>query len=202
MIFLPSVDKISGRLRWFESTCLPRCFGAEFMSVGPVRKIASTYPNTRSYAQRRQIPRASRRRGGTYHRANDSNGIGNEVLWKSQYDERTFMVSWNVRLRDKVRLGSESEQKHSRLIMKSAPARWAKPGARILHRYGRFEPSLGDTHSVSWTSCEVKFYSRNEVDSHLSFGGFDGRVSLARWNRVALAEKFEVVDKGLHALLH
>jgi len=26
-------------------------------------------------------------------------------------------------------------------IIKSAPARWAKPGARILQRYGRLEPS-------------------------------------------------------------
>ena len=33
-------------------------------------------------------------------------------------------------------------QGYSRLIMKSAPARWAKPGARILHRYGRLVPSL------------------------------------------------------------
>ena len=45
-------------------------------------------------------------------------------------------------------------------------------------------------------------YLRNEVDSHLSLRGFDGRVSLAGWDGVALAEELEVVDKRLHALLH
>lgn len=45
-------------------------------------------------------------------------------------------------------------------------------------------------------------YLRNEIDSHLSLRGFDGRVSLARWNGVALAEELEVVDERLHALLH
>jgi len=45
-------------------------------------------------------------------------------------------------------------------------------------------------------------YLRNEVDSHLSLRGFDGRVSLAGWNGVALAEELEVVDERLHALLH
>ena len=62
------------------------------MSVGPVRKTTSTYPNTRSYAQHCQIPRPSGRTGRTYHCANDSNGIGNEVLRKSQYNGRTFNV--------------------------------------------------------------------------------------------------------------
>lgn len=62
------------------------------MSVGPVRKITSTYPNTRSYAKYRQIPRPARMTIITYHCANDSNGIGNEVLRKSQYDGRTFIV--------------------------------------------------------------------------------------------------------------
>jgi hypothetical protein len=45
-------------------------------------------------------------------------------------------------------------------------------------------------------------YLRNEVDSHLSLRGLDGRVSLAGWNGVALAKKLEVVDKRFHALLH
>jgi len=72
----------------------------------------------------------------------------------------------------------------------------------MLHRYGRFEPSLGGTHSGPWTGNEVKLRLRNEIDPHLSFGSFNGRVSLARRNRVALAEKLEMVDERLHALLH
>ena len=81
MIFLASVDKISGRLHWFKSTCLPRCLclGVDFVSVSPVRKIISTYPNTRSYVQRHQIPRPTRKIR-TYHGTDDSNGVGNEVL--------------------------------------------------------------------------------------------------------------------------
>lgn len=39
----------------------------------------------------------------------------------------------------------ESGVNNIRLIMKSEPARWAKPGARILHRYGRLVPSLNVT---------------------------------------------------------
>ena len=72
----------------------------------------------------------------------------------------------------------------------------------MLHRYGRFEPSLDSMPSVPLTGNEVTFYLRNEVNSHLSLRGFDGRVSLARWDEVALAEELKVVDKGLHALLH
>ena len=38
--------------------------------------------------------------------------------------------------------GKQRKKKnHARLIIKSTPARCAKPGARILHRYGRFDPS-------------------------------------------------------------
>lgn len=43
---------------------------------------------------------------------------------------------------------------------------------------------------------------RNEVDTHLSLRGFDGGVSLAGWNGIALAEELEMVDERLHALLH
>ena len=43
---------------------------------------------------------------------------------------------------------------------------------------------------------------RNEVDSHFALWSFDGRVSLARWDRVPLAEELEVMDERLHALLH
>ena len=46
------------------------------------------------------------------------------------------------------------------------------------------------------------YYLRNEVDSHLSLGSFDGRVSLARWDGIALAEELEVVDERFHAFLH
>jgi hypothetical protein len=42
-----------------------------------------------------------------------------------------------------------------RLIMKSEPARWAKPGARILHRYGRLVPSL-HTQQISGIKAGVK----------------------------------------------
>ena len=45
-------------------------------------------------------------------------------------------------------------------------------------------------------------YSRDEVDSHLSLGSFDGRVSLPWGDGVAFAEELEVVDERLHALLH
>ena len=89
-IFLASVDKISRRLHWSKFTCLPRCFG-ELVSIGPVGKIRSTYPNTRSYAQHSQIPRPSRSTGRAYHCPNDGDGIGNEVLRKSQYGGRTFI---------------------------------------------------------------------------------------------------------------
>jgi hypothetical protein len=46
------------------------------------------------------------------------------------------------------------------------------------------------------------YYLRNEVDSHLSLRSFDGRVSLTRWDGVALAEELEVVDERFHAFLH
>jgi len=36
----------------------------------------------------------------------------------------------------------EMDGKHLRRIMKSAPAKWANPGARILHLYGLLDPSL------------------------------------------------------------
>lgn len=54
--------------------------------------------------------------------------------------------------------------------------------------------------TVDGQQCD--FYLRNEVDPHLSLRGFDGRVSLAGWNGVALAEELEVMDERLHALLH
>jgi len=45
-------------------------------------------------------------------------------------------------------------------------------------------------------------YLRNEIDSHFSLGGFDGRISLAGWDGVALAEELEMVNERLHALFH
>ena len=49
---------------------------------------------------------------------------------------------------------------------------------------------------------EVDFGLRHEVNSHLSLGGFDGRVGLAGWDGITLAKELEVVDEGLHALFH
>ena len=43
---------------------------------------------------------------------------------------------------------------------------------------------------------------RDEVNTHLALRRLNGRVCLARRNRVALAEDLEVVDQALHAVLH
>lgn len=85
--------------------------------------------------------------------------------------------------------------------MKSAPARWAKPGARILHLYGRLLPSLYRT-SVRYLLRKKNWHVRDKVDTHLAFRRLDCRVGLARWDGVALAKELEVVDERLHALLH
>lgn len=63
------------------------------MSHGPVEKITLTYPNTRSYAQvvRSQAPHE--RTGRTHHCTNDSDGVGNEVLEKSEYDGKHLLYS-------------------------------------------------------------------------------------------------------------
>ena len=42
---------------------------------------------------------------------------------------------------------------------------------------------------------------RNEVDTHLSLGGLDRRVGLARRDRVALRKELEVVDEPARASL-
>eukprot|EP00964_Phaeocystis_antarctica_P045323 scaffold26078_cov36-Phaeocystis_antarctica.AAC.2 len=42
----------------------------------------------------------------------------------------------------------------------------------------------------------------HEVDAELALGRLDGRVRLTGRRRVALREELEVVDEGLHVLLH
>lgn len=98
-----------------------------------------------------------------------------------------------------------SEETNVRLIMKSDPARWANPGARMLHLYGRLLPSLekrADRQSREQKKRMLENDLRNKVNGHLSFGRLDGAVGLAWGNGVSLAEELEVVNQRFHALLH
>jgi hypothetical protein len=82
-------------------------------------------------------------------------------------------------------------------LIKSDPARCANPGARILHRYGRWLPSLlievrAESLSAQTTQHYLgeiaNGYARDEEDTHLPLWSLNSRVSLSRWNRVTLGE--------------
>lgn len=49
---------------------------------------------------------------------------------------------------NELRDNSKRNAQNLRRIIKSAPARCANPGARILHLYGRLEPSLRGGHDT------------------------------------------------------
>jgi len=76
--------------------------------------------------------------------------------------------------------------------MKSEPARWAKPGARILHLYGLLVPSL---ERILWVDGKIVQLEigdvRHEINGHFSFRRFDGAVGFARWHCVTLAENLD-----------
>ena len=59
------------------------------------------------------------------------------------------------------------------------------------------ETGSTDVASV-WSLATV----RNDVHTHLTLGGLDGGVGLTRGNSVTLGVEEEVVDEGLHVLLH
>lgn len=60
--------------------------------------------------------------------------------------------------------------------------------------------------SETWCSDLTSVWSlrsiRNQEDTHLSLWRLDSRVRLSRWDGVTLCEEQEVVNKGLHVLLH
>jgi hypothetical protein len=61
---------------------------------------------------------------------------------------------------------------------------------------------VGKTGSANVASVWSLTAVRDNVDTHLTLRGLDGGVCLTRGNSVTLGVKQEVVDKGLHVLLH
>jgi hypothetical protein len=61
---------------------------------------------------------------------------------------------------------------------------------------------VGKTRSANVASVWSLATIRNDVHTHLTLRGLDGRVGLTRRNGVALGVEQEVVNKSLHVLLH
>ena len=61
---------------------------------------------------------------------------------------------------------------------------------------------MGESRSPNLAPVRPLAAVRDKENTHLALGRLDGAVSLARWHCVTLAEEQEVVNKGLHVLLH
>lgn len=61
---------------------------------------------------------------------------------------------------------------------------------------------VGKTRGTDLAAVRPLTAVTDQENSHLTLGGLDSRVGLARGNGVALGEQKEVVDEGFHVLLH
>jgi hypothetical protein len=61
---------------------------------------------------------------------------------------------------------------------------------------------VGESRSSDLAAVRPLASVTDDVDTHLTLRGLDGRVRLTGWDSVALGEEKEVVDEGLHVLLH
>jgi hypothetical protein len=91
----------------------------------------------------------------------------------------------------------EEEGTNVRLIVKSAPARRANPGARTLHLYGRFVPFLPNPPNRSVNTSKKrkpkKRVRTNEIYPHLPFLRLDRTIGLP------LTDELEMVNERFHA---
>ena len=61
---------------------------------------------------------------------------------------------------------------------------------------------VGETRCSDMASVWSLAAVTDDVHTHLALGSLDGRIGLTRGNGVTLGVEEEVVDKGLHVLLH
>lgn len=61
---------------------------------------------------------------------------------------------------------------------------------------------VGETRSTDLAAVRTLAAVTDEVHTHLTLGGFNGRVGVTRRHRVTLGEEKEVVDQSFHVLLH
>ena len=61
---------------------------------------------------------------------------------------------------------------------------------------------MGEPRRTNLASVRSLATVTDKVDTHLSLGSLNGRICLARWDSVPFCEQQEVVDQGLHVLLH
>ena len=132
-----------------------------------------TYPNTRSCEGRVSVIHLTEKDEATHHGSNNRDGVREKVLRRNKslasHADNTWLKA-KARLRKSMLTSAkkhgqypdETQQReknsNERLIMKSEPARCAKPGARILQRYGRFVPSDTRYTPISPFGASIALY--------------------------------------------